>query len=48
MAKKVVATLKSGDSKQYTKVINRVKNSKGSYSFEERVVGKDEAKSFIK
>jgi hypothetical protein len=48
MAKKVVATLKTGDSKQYTKVINMVKNDKGSYSFEERVVGKDEAKSFIK
>jgi hypothetical protein len=48
MAKKVVATLKSGDSKQYTKVINMVKNVKGSYSFEERVVGKDEAKSFLK
>jgi hypothetical protein len=39
MAKKVVATLKTGDSKQYTKVINMVKNAKGSYSFEERVVG---------
>ena len=48
MAKKVVATLKSGDSKQYTKVINMVKNEKGSYSFEERVVGKDEAKNFLK
>ena len=48
MAKKVVATLKSADSKQYTKVINMVKNGKGSYSFEERVVGKDEAKSFLK
>ena len=34
MAKKVVATLKSADSKQYTKVINMVKNAKGSYSFE--------------
>ena len=48
MAKKVVATLKTGDSKQYTKVINMVKNAKGSYSFEERVVSKDEAKSFLK
>ena len=28
MAKKVVATLKTGDSKQYTKVINMVKNAK--------------------
>ena len=48
MAKKVVATLKTGDSKQYTKVINMVKNAKGSYTFEERVVSKDEAKSFLK
>ena len=48
MAKKVVATLKSADAKQFTKVINMVKNAKGSYSFEERVVGKDEAKSFLK
>ncbi|MEY2963033.1 MAG: hypothetical protein RL754_294 [Bacteroidota bacterium] len=48
MAKKVVATLKTGDSKQYTKVINMVKNAKGSYSFEERVVPKDLAKDFLK
>ena len=34
MAKKVVATLKSADAKQFTKVINMVKNAKGSYSFE--------------
>jgi hypothetical protein len=48
MAKKVVATLKSGDSKQFTKVINMVKTAKGSYSFEERVVPKEAAKDFLK
>lgn len=48
MAKKVVATLKSGDAKQFTKVINMVKTPKGSYSFEERVVPKDAAKDFLK
>ena len=48
MAKKVVATLKSADAKQFTKVINMVKNAKGTYSFEERVVPKDLAKDFLK
>ncbi|MGB1184209.1 MAG: DUF4295 domain-containing protein [Schleiferiaceae bacterium] len=48
MAKKVVATLKSGDSKQFTKVINMVKTAKGSYNFEERVVPKEAAKDFLK
>jgi hypothetical protein len=48
MAKKVVATLKSSDSKQFTKVINMVKSPKGSYSFEERVVPKEAAKDFLK
>lgn len=48
MAKKVVATLKSSDSKQFTKVINMKKNDKGSYSFEERVVAKEDAKDFLK
>ena len=46
MAKKVVATLKSSDSKQFTKVINMTKNAKGAYSFEERIVAKDAAKDF--
>ena len=48
MAKKVVATLKSADAKQFTKVINMVKNAKGLYSFETRVVPKDLAKDFLK
>ena len=48
MAKKVVATLKSADAKQFTKVINMVKNAKGAHSFETRVVPKDLAKDFLK
>ena len=48
MAKKVVATLKSADAKQFTKVINMVKNAKGAYYFETRVVPKDLAKDFLK
>ena len=48
MAKKVVATLKSSDSKEFTKVINMTKNAKGAYSFEERIVAKDAAKDFLK
>jgi hypothetical protein len=48
MAKKVVATLKSADAKQYTKVIKAIKTPKGSYTFEERVVSKDMANDFLK
>jgi hypothetical protein len=48
MAKKVVATLKTGDSKQFTKVIKVVKTPKGSYSFEERIVAKDLAADALK
>lgn len=49
MAKKVVATLKKGDSAQFTKVIKMVKSEKsGAYSFEEKVVNKDTANDFFK
>ncbi len=49
MAKKVVATLKSGDSAAFTKVIKMVKNPKsGSYSFEEKVVNKEHVEDFLK
>ena len=48
MAKKVVATLKKEGSAMYTKVVKMVKNEKGSYSFEERVVNKDVSKDFFK
>ena len=42
MAKKVVATLKTGKGKEFSKVIKMVKNPKtGSYSFREEVVHND-------
>lgn len=48
MAKKVVATLKSGDSASFTKVIKLVKSEKsGAYSFEEKVVNKEHIKDFF-
>jgi len=49
MAKKVVATLKSGDSAQFTKVVRMVKSSKSdAYTFEEKVVNKEHIKDFLK
>lgn len=49
MAKKVVATLKKGDSAQFTKVVKMVKSPKtGAYAFEEKVVNKDIANEFFK
>lgn len=49
MAKKVVATLKSGDSAQFTKVIKMIKSPKsGAYSFEEKVVNKEHVNDFLK
>lgn len=48
MAKKVVATLKSGDSAQFTKVIKMVKSEKtGAYTFIEKVVNKEHIKDFF-
>lgn len=48
MAKKVVATLQKGESKNYTKVIKMVKGSKNnSYSFREEMVTKDNVKDFF-
>ncbi len=48
MAKKVVATLKKGDSAQYTKVVRMVKSEKsGAYIFEEKVVNKEHTKDFF-
>lgn len=48
MAKKVVATLKTGDSAQFTKVIRMVKSDKsGAYTFEEKVVNKEHIKDFF-
>jgi hypothetical protein len=49
MAKKVVATLKKGDSAQFTKVVKMTKSAKsGAYTFEERIVNKELVKDFFK
>ena len=49
MAKKVVATLKSGKGKEFSKVIKMIKNAQtGAYSFKEEVVHNDHIKDFLK
>ena len=49
MAKKVVATLKSGKGKEFSKVIKMVKSPiTGAYSFKEEVVHNDHIKDFLK
>ena len=48
MAKKVVATLKTGVGKQFTKCIKMVKSEKtGAYTFKESVVMNGEIKEFF-
>lgn len=48
MAKKVVATLKTGEGKTFTKVIKMVKSPKtGSYQFKEDVVNSEHTKDFF-
>jgi hypothetical protein len=48
MAKKVVATLKTGEGKQFTRVIKMVKSPKtGAYAFKEEVVHNDHVKDFL-
>ncbi len=48
MAKKVVATLKSGKGNNFTKVIKMVKSAKtGAYSFKEEIVHNDHIKDFL-
>lgn len=48
MAKKVVATLKSGTGKEYSKVITMVRSPKtGAYSFKELIVHNDHVKDAI-
>ena len=48
MAKKVVATLKTGKGNHFTKVIKMVKSPKtGSYSFKEEIVHNDHVKDFF-
>jgi ABC-type iron transport system FetAB ATPase subunit len=48
MAKKVVATLKTGAGKSFTKVIKLVKSPKtGAYTFREEVVHNEHVKDFL-
>jgi len=49
MAKKVVATLKSGKGKDFTKVIKMVRSPKtGAYNFKEEIVHNDHVSDFLK
>ncbi|MCZ2442809.1 MAG: DUF4295 domain-containing protein [Flavobacteriales bacterium] len=48
MAKKVVATLRTGTGKDFTKVIKMVRSEKtGAYQFKEDVVHKEQIKDFF-
>ncbi len=48
MAKKVVATLKTGSGKLFTKCIKMIKSDKsGAYQFKEEVVHNDHIKEFF-
>ena len=49
MAKKVVATLKSGKGKDFTRVIKMVRSPKtGSYTFKEQMVHSTHVQDFFK
>lgn len=49
MAKKVVATLKTGKGKDFTKVIKMVRSPKtGAYNFKEEIVHNDHIADFLK
>ena len=49
MAKKVVATLKTGDGRGYARVIKMVKSPKtGPYTFKEQMVMSDQLKEVLK
>lgn len=49
MAKKVVATLKTGTGKSFTKCIKMMKSEKsGAYIFKEDVIHNDHIKEFFK
>lgn len=49
MAKKTVATLKTGDAKGYAKVIQMIKSPKtGAYMFKEQMVTSDKVKETLK
>ncbi len=48
MAKKVVATLKTGSGKNFTKCIKMVKSDKtGAYAFKTEIVANEEVKNFF-
>ncbi len=48
MAKKVVATLKTGEGKNFAKVIRAVKSNKtGAYTFKEEMVPVDQVKDVL-
>ena len=48
MAKKVVATVKTGNGKAFTKCIKMVKSEKtGAYAFKEEIVANEEVKDFF-
>lgn len=48
MAKKVVASLKTGTGKEFAKVIKMVKSPKtGAYQFKEGIITNDKVKSFF-
>ena len=48
MAKKVVASLQSGEGKNFTKCIKMVRSQKsGAYAFEEEMVHNDHIKDFF-
>ena len=45
MAKKVVATLKTGSGKDFAKIYRAVKNKKGSYSFKSQIIPNENVKA---
>ena len=47
MAKKVVATLKRGSGKNFSRVIKMTKSENGSYAFQEEIVHNDHVKDFF-
>ena len=49
MAKKVVATLQTGEGRSWSKVIKMVRSEKtGAYVFEERMVPTDKVQDWLK
>lgn len=49
MAKKVVATLQTGEGRNFTKVIKLVRSEKtGAYTFYERMIENDKVQEYLK